>query len=106
NGAIVGPPAPCFWRVCGSVMPKKGVSSAPEHVVGTDTWTSEGRSAYEAPGAPDSCTSKSQTASARSAQDPPPKDTTAAIASRRAPRPASRTPLVGTWASASAKLEA
>jgi hypothetical protein len=29
-GAIVGPPPPLFWRVAGSVMPKNGVSSAPE----------------------------------------------------------------------------
>jgi hypothetical protein len=29
-GATVGPPAPALRRVCSSVIPKKGVSSAPE----------------------------------------------------------------------------
>ena len=57
-GAIVGPPAPLFWRVCGSVMPKNGVSSAPEYVVGIAMCGSAGRSAYDAPGVPASCSVK------------------------------------------------
>ena len=43
-GATVGPPASALRRVCSSVIPKNGVSSAPEYVVGIETCSNAGRS--------------------------------------------------------------
>src|SRR5437667_12817747 len=96
-GATVGPPAPCLARAVSSVMPKNGVSSAPEYVVGTDTWGRAGRSKYDAPGVPASCSVKKHTALPRSAHDPPPNDTTQSTPSRRACSSAACTVDVGTW---------
>src|SRR2546422_906866 len=50
TGAIVGPPAPLLRRAASSVMPKNGVTSAPEYVVGMATCGSMGRASHVAPG--------------------------------------------------------
>ncbi len=87
-------------------MPKKGVSSAPEYVVGTLTWATTGRSTWLAPGIPASCSRKKHTALPRSAHEPPPKDTTTSIASRRAWSSAAWTEGAGTWDVTSANVDA
>src|SRR5437588_5283156 len=105
-GAIVGPPAPCLARAASSVIPKNGVSSAPEYVVGTDTCGSAGRSKYDAPGVPASCSVKKQTALPRSAHDPPPNETTQSTPSRRACCSAACTVDVGTCEPTPSNVEA
>src|SRR3954468_22618234 len=93
---MVGPPAPVFERAASSVMPKKPVSSAPEYVVGMATCLIDAWSAYDEPGAPDSCSRKKHTALPRSAHDPPPKLTPPSMPSPCACRSASCTTVVGT----------
>src|SRR4051812_44648652 len=67
---------------------------------------SAGRSAYEAPGVPASCSVKKHAALPRSAHDPPPKDTTASTPSRRACCTAFCTSGTGTCDVTSANVEA
>src|SRR5688572_22919444 len=97
TGAMVRPPDPLFCLVAPSVMPKNGVSSAPEYVVGTDTCGRAGRCRYDAPGVPASCSRKKHTALPRSAHEPPPNDTSPSTPSLRAWPTASCTMVVGTW---------
>src|SRR3954451_11311345 len=94
---MVGPPAPLLRCVDMSVIPKNGVSSAPEYVVGMEMCGSPGRSAYDAPGVPACCSTKKHTALPRSAHDPPPNDTTESTPSLFACCTAAWTALVGTW---------
>src|SRR3954463_5578979 len=77
-------------------MPKTPVSSAPEYVVGIATCLIVDVSAYDEPGAPDSCSRKKHTALPRSAHDPPPKLTTPSMPTLCASRSASCTTVVGT----------
>src|SRR5882672_1881591 len=105
-GVIVGPPPPVFCRAAGSVIPKKPVSSAPEYVVGIAMCGSAGRSTYDAPGVPASCSVKKHTALPVSAHEPPPNDTTASTASRRACCTARCTNGTGTCDSTSANVDA
>src|SRR5215217_5603052 len=65
-----------------------------------------GRSTYEAPGAPDSCSRKKHTALPRSQHEPPPKLATPSTPSRRAWRTAASTAVVGTWERTWAKVDA
>src|SRR3954447_6193913 len=103
---MVGPPPPVFCRAAGSVMPNPPVSSAPEYVVGMAMWGNAGRSANDAPGVPDSCSVKKHTALPMSAHEPPPNETTASTASRRACCTARCTNGTGTCDSASANVDA
>ncbi len=96
TGAMVGPPAPDLRWAASSVMPKNGVSSAPEYVVGMAIWATTGRSRYEAPGRPARCSVKKHTALPRSAHEPPPKETMASTSDASACCRASWTAVVGT----------
>src|SRR5947209_3821148 len=95
-GAVVGPPAPLLRWVLSSVMPKNGVSSAPEYVVGMATCGSTGRSTNDTPGVPARCSTKNDTALPRSAHEPPPNDTTQSTLSSPACLTAASTVDVGT----------
>ena len=106
SGAEVGPPAPLLAPVRGSVIPKKGVSSAPEYVVGIEMWGSTGRSAKVAPGVPPSCSVKKAIALPASAHEPPPNDTMPSTPSRRDCSSAACTMGVGTCDDTSANVDA
>src|SRR3954451_15722809 len=93
---MVGPPAPLLRCVDMSVIPKNGVSSAPEYVVGMEMCGSAGRSAYDAPGVPACCSTKKHTALPRSAHEPPPNDRSTSTSSASAWRTAACTAVVGT----------
>ena len=65
--------------------------------MGTATCSSAGRSVYDAPGVPASCSTKYDTALPRSMHEPPPKLTMPSTPSRRACSMAACTADAGTW---------